>query len=47
MSTTCQEKYKKQTGLIETDQADQFDSCAQALIDKWKHGSKKRVAFAE
>ena len=36
-----------QTGLIEIDQADQFEGCAQALIDKWKHGSKKQVAFAE
>ena len=35
-----------QTGLIEIDQH-QFERCAQALIDKWKHGSKKQVAFVE
>ena len=35
-----------QTVLIEIDQ-DQFERCAQALIDKWKHGSKKQVAFVE
>ena len=35
------------TGLIEIDQGDQFARCAQAPIDKWKHGSKKQVAFAE
>ena len=36
-----------QTGLIEIDQADQFERCAPALTDKWKHESKKQVAFAE
>ena len=30
-----------QTGLIEIDQADQFEGCAQALIGKWKHGKNK------
>ena len=36
-----------QTGLIKIDPADQFERCAQALIDRWKHGLKKQVAFAE
>ena len=26
-----------QTGLTEIDQADQFEWCAQALIDRWEH----------
>ena len=30
-----------QTGLIEIDQPDQFERCAQPLIDNWKYGSKK------
>ena len=36
-----------QTSLIEIDQTDWFKRCAQALIDKWKDGSKKQVTFAE
>ena len=36
-----------QPGLVEVDQTDQFERCAQTLIDKWKDGSKKQVAFSE
>ena len=37
-----------QTGLTEIDQADQFEWCTQALIDRWEHRKKKKqVAFAE
>ena len=36
-----------QTGLIQIYQAEQFKRCTQALIDKWKHRSKKQVTFAE
>ena len=43
----AKKNHKKQTGLIETDHADQFERCAQVLIEKRKHGSKKQVAFAD
>ena len=32
-----------QTGLIKIHQPDQFEMCAQTLIDRWKHGLKKQV----